>query len=111
MYKTGILDDPGLTERLYKSGAEFASDIENTMSLLLSILLTWILPLVLFIGVGQYMSKKMMERISGGKGSMTFGMGSSNVNGISRRKRGFILTMWRGRRGKGKFGRNRGLPA
>ncbi len=72
MYKTGILDDPGLTERLYKSGAEFASDIENTMSPLLSILLTWILPLVLFIGVGQYMSKKMMERISGGKGSMTF---------------------------------------
>lgn len=78
VYKTGVMDDPGLTERLYESGAKFAKDIEKTMSPFLSILLTVVLPMVIFIGLGQYMSKKLMEQ-TGGKNSMAFGMGKSNV--------------------------------
>lgn len=78
VYKTGVMDDPGLTERLYESGAVFAKDIEKTMSPLLSIFLTVILPLLIFIGLGQYMSKKLMEQ-TGGKNAMSFGMGKSNA--------------------------------
>lgn len=78
VYKTGVMDDPGLTERLYESGAKFAKDIEKTMSPLLSIFLTVVLPMLIFIGLGQYMSKKLMEQ-TGGKNAMAFGMGKSNV--------------------------------
>ncbi|MGN1003962.1 MAG: ATP-dependent zinc metalloprotease FtsH [Oscillospiraceae bacterium] len=78
VYKTGAMDDPGLTQRLYDSGAKFTKDIERTMSPFLSILLTVVLPLVVFIGLGQYMSKKLMEQM-GGKNSMAFGMGKSNA--------------------------------
>ena len=78
VYKTGAMDDPGLTQRLYDSGATFTKDIEQTMSPLLSILLTVVLPLVVFIALGQYMSKKLMEQM-GGKNSMAFGMGKSNA--------------------------------
>lgn len=78
VYKTGVMDDPGLTERLYESGATFAKDIEKTMSPLLSIFLTVVLPMLIFIGLGQYMSKKLMEQ-TGGKNAMAFGMGKSNV--------------------------------
>ena len=77
-YKTGVMYDPGLTERLYQSGAVFAKDIERTVSPVLSFFLTTILPLIIFIGVGQYMSKKLMEK-AGGKNSMAFGMGKSNA--------------------------------
>ena len=77
IYKTGIMDDPDRTERLYKSGAKFSSQIVQQMSPLANILLTWILPILIFVGLGQYMSKKMM----GGKdgNSMIFGMGRSNA--------------------------------
>lgn len=78
IYKTGAMDDPGLTERLYQSGAKFAKDIEQTMSPFLSILLTVVLPLLIFVGLGQYMSRKLMEQ-AGGKNSMAFGMGKSNA--------------------------------
>lgn len=78
VYKTGAMDDPTLTQRLYDSGAKFTKDIEQSMSPLLSILLTFILPMVIFIGLGQYMNKKLMEQ-AGGKGSMAFGMGKSNA--------------------------------
>lgn len=78
VYKTGAMDDPTLTERLYTSGAIFAKDIEETMSPLLSFLLTFILPMVIFIGIGQYMRKKMMEQM-GGKNSMAFGMGNGSA--------------------------------
>ncbi len=78
IYKTGAMDDPGLTERLYNSGATFTRDIEETMSPVLSILLTVILPMLIFFGLGQYMSKKLMEQ-AGGKNSMAFGMGKSNA--------------------------------
>ena len=78
VYKTGAMDDPGLTQRLYDSGATFTKNIEQTMSPFLSIVLTVILPLVVFFGLGQYMSKKLMEQM-GGKNSMAFGMGKSNA--------------------------------
>ena len=77
IYKTGLMDDPDRTERLYESGAKFSSQIVQQMSPLANILLTWILPIVIFVALGQYLSKKMM----GGKdgNSMIFGMGKSNA--------------------------------
>ncbi len=79
IYKTGMVDDPDLTQRLYESGAEFSGEIIETMSPLLSFLLTWVLPIVIFIAIGQYMSKKLMQRMGGGADSMSFGMGKSNA--------------------------------
>ena len=79
IYKTGRMDDPQLVERLYASGAVFASEIVEETSPLLTILLYWILPLVLFIAVGQFMSKKLMDKASGGANSMMFNMGKSNA--------------------------------
>lgn len=62
VYKTGVMDDPNLTERLYKSGAKFSKDIDQTTSPLMNFLITVVLPLVIFIGLGQYMSKKLLEQ-------------------------------------------------
>ncbi len=78
-YKTGLMDDPELTERLYASGARFSSQIVEQMSPILSFVISWILPLVLMIGLGQYFSKKLVEKAGGGAGSMMFGMGKSNA--------------------------------
>ena len=78
IYETGAMEDPGLTERLYESGAVFARDIEQTISPVLSFLLTFVLPMAIFIGLGQYMSKKLVQQM-GGKNSMSFGMGKSNA--------------------------------
>ena len=78
IYKTGMMPDPDLTQRLADSGAQFSGEIIEQMSPLLSFLLTWVLPLVIFIGIGQYMSKKLMQR-AGGANSMAFGMGKSNA--------------------------------
>ncbi len=78
VYKTGTMEDPGLTERLYNSGATFAKDIEQTMSPLMSAFLTGVLPLLIFIILGQYLGKKLMEQ-AGGKNAMSFGMGKSNA--------------------------------
>ena len=64
---------------VYESGAEFSSEIIEQMSPLVSFLLTWILPLVIFFALGQYMSKKLMNKMGGGKDSMMFGMGKSNA--------------------------------
>ncbi len=78
IFRTGLMNDPGLTERLHDSGAVFTSEIIEEMSPLLNILLSWILPMVLFIGIGQYMYNKMMKKAGGGN-SMMFGMGKSNA--------------------------------
>lgn len=78
IYKTGVMDDPNLTERLYQSGATFSKDIEQTMSPIMSFLLTFILPMVIFIVLGQYLGRKLLEQ-AGGKNSMAFGMGKSNA--------------------------------
>lgn len=78
IYRTGLMDDPNRTQRLFDSGAKFESEIVQQMSPLLSILLSWILPLLIFIGLGQYMSKKFMDK-AGGENSLMFGMGRSNA--------------------------------
>ena len=78
IYVTGVMYDPTLTQRLYDSGAEFAKDIERSMSPVLSYLLTLILPLVIFVIFGQFMRKKLMDQM-GGKDVMSFGMGKSNA--------------------------------
>ena len=78
IYKTGAMNDPTLTQRLYDSGAKFSKDIETTTSPLVSFLLTFVLPLIIFIGLGQFMGKKLMEQ-AGGKNSMAFGFGKSNA--------------------------------
>ena len=79
VYKTGLMNDPGLTERLYSSGAQFSSKIVEQISPLLSFLLTWILPMAIFALIGQFISKKMMNKIGGGNSSMMFNMGKSNA--------------------------------
>lgn len=78
IYKTGVMYDPSLTQRLYDAGATFGKNIEKTTSLLLSLFLTTVLPMLLFIGLGRYISKKMIEQ-AGGKDAMAFGMGKSNA--------------------------------
>ena len=78
VYKTGPMNDPDLTQRLYDAGAEFTRDIVEQTSPLLSVVLTWVLPIVLFVAVGQLMAKKLTDR-AGGPGSMMFGAGKSNA--------------------------------
>ena len=71
IYKTGLMNDPTLTERLYESGATFAKNIEEKMSPIVSLLLTYGLPILIFFGLGQYLSKKMMSQM-GGRNAMSF---------------------------------------
>ena len=79
VYKTGVVYDPTLTERLYHSGAVFSGEIIEETSPFLNILLYWILPIAIFIGVGQLMYKKLLQKASGGGDFMSFGMGKSNA--------------------------------
>ncbi len=78
IYKTGLMNDPDLIYRLKDSGAVFAGEIVEQMSPFLSFLLSWVLPIAIFAGLGQLMSRKMMEK-AGGPNSMMFGMGKSNA--------------------------------
>lgn len=78
IYKTGEMDDPSLTQRLYESGATFAKNIDQGTSPLLSFFLTVILPILIFAALGQYMAKKLMSQ-AGGPNAMAFGMGKSNA--------------------------------
>ena len=79
IYKTGLMYDPTLVDRLHNSGAQFTSKIVQEMSPFLSILLSWILPVIFFTGIGQMMSKKLMDKAGGGANSMMFGLGKSNA--------------------------------
>ena len=79
IYKTGKMDDPGLTERLYLSGAQFTQEIVEQMSPILSFILTWVLPIAFFFIVGQFLSKKITEKMTGGSSSMMFNLGKSNA--------------------------------
>ncbi len=79
VYKTGMVDDPTRTERLHKAGAQFSGEIIEEPNMLLSFLLTWVMPIVIFYALGQFMSKKMMDKAGGGSGSMMFNMGKSNA--------------------------------
>lgn len=78
VYKTAKVEDPDLTDRLYGAGVSFYGEEIQQTSPILTAFLTWILPLLIFIGIGQYMSRKLMEK-AGGKNSMAFGMGKSNA--------------------------------
>ena len=79
IYKTGVMNDPSLTQRLYDAGAEFSSEIVEQASPLLSFLVSFVLPIALFVALGNYMNKKLMEK-AGGPNSMMFGgMGKSNA--------------------------------
>ena len=77
-YKTAIMNDPELVERLHKSGADFTGEIVEAMNPLLSALLSWVLPILIFFGIGHYMNKRLMKHM-GGPGAMQFGMGKSNA--------------------------------
>lgn len=78
IYKTGIMNDPDIVSRLHESGAKFSSEIVEEMSPFLSIFLTWGLPMIIFIGIGQMMSKKLMNK-AGGPNSLMFNTGKSNA--------------------------------
>ena len=79
IYKTGLMNDPNLTQRLYDAGVtSFGSEIVEQTSPFLSILLSWVLPILIFVGLGQFLSKKLMDR-AGGAGAMSFNMGKSNA--------------------------------
>ena len=78
IYKTGLLDDPGMTERLYESGAKFSKEIVKEASPLTSFIFSWVLPTLLFIAIGQILSRQMMKKM-GGSNSMMFNMGKSNA--------------------------------
>ena len=78
IYKTGLMNDPNLTQRLYDSGAKFTSEIVEEASPMMSFLLTWVLPVVLIIALGQYMMKRMTDKM-GGRNSMMFGSGNSGA--------------------------------
>lgn len=77
-YKTALMNDPALIERLHKSGADFTGEIVEAMNPLLSALLSWVLPILIFFGIGHYMNKRLMKHM-GGPGAMQFGMGKSNA--------------------------------
>ena len=91
IYKTGMVEDPDLTQRLYDSGAKFSGQILEQMSPILSILLSWILPVVIFIAIGQYMSRKLMKK-AGGQNSMIFGTGRSNAKVYVKSSEGIKFT-------------------
>ncbi len=79
IYKTAMVEDPTRTQRLYEAGAKFSGQFVEEPNWLLSILLTWVLPIVIFTLLGRFLSKKMMDRAGGGPGAMSFNMGKSNA--------------------------------
>ena len=78
IYKTGIMDDPDMTNRLYDSGAKFSSDIVEEVSPFVSFIFSWMIPILIFVLIGHFMSKKIMDKV-GGDNAMMFGMGKSNA--------------------------------
>ena len=79
VYKTGLMNDPGLTERLYESGATFSQEIVEEASPLMTLVLSWLLPMGIFLLLGNFISKKLMNKAGGGPGSMMFNLGKSNA--------------------------------
>jgi cell division protease FtsH len=78
IYKTGLLNDDGLVQRLYDSGAEFSGEIVEQMSPLMSFIVSWVLPVVLFVVLGQLLTRQLMKKM-GGPNAMKFDMGKSNA--------------------------------
>ncbi len=79
VYKTAMVEDPTRTQRLYEAGAQFSGQFVEEPNWLLSILLTWVLPIVIFTLLGRFLSRKMMDKAGGGPGAMSFNMGKSNA--------------------------------
>ena len=79
VYKTAMVEDPSRTQRLYEAGAQFSGQFVEEPNWLLSILLTWVLPIVIFTALGRFLSRKMMDKAGGGPGAMSFNMGKSNA--------------------------------
>ena len=80
VYKTGLMNDPELTQRLYDAGAQFSSEIVEQGSPMLNFLIWFLLPILLFSFIGNQLNKKLMEKAGGGPGSMMFGgVGKSNA--------------------------------
>lgn len=77
-YKTARMDDPALITRLHDQGVDFTGQIVKTMNPILSVILSWVLPILVFFGIGHYLNKRMMKNM-GGSGAMQFGMGKSNA--------------------------------
>lgn len=76
-YRTGVVEDPGLTERLHAHGAKFGAEIQEETSPLLAVFLSWVMPMLLFGGVGWLLMRAMNKKM--GAGSMAFGMGGSKA--------------------------------
>ena len=79
VYKTGLMNDPDLTQRLYDAGAQFSSEIVEQASPLMSFLLSFVLPIVLFVWLGNVMNRKLMEKAGGANSMMFGGVGKSNA--------------------------------
>ena len=79
IYKTGLMNDPDLTQRLYDAGAQFSSEIVEQASPLMSFLLSFVLPIVLFVWLGNFMNKKLIEKAGGANSMMFGGVGKSNA--------------------------------
>lgn len=79
IYKTGMINDPDLVSRLHAAGAEFSGEIIEQPNWIVEFLVTWVLPIVIFVSIGRLLSKKMMDKAGGGSGSMMFNMGKSNA--------------------------------
>ena len=79
VYQTTPMEDPTLAQRLHEAGADFDRVLEQPVSPLLAFAMTYLLPILIFVGLGQYIRKKLMEQAGGGKNSMAFGMGKSNA--------------------------------
>ena len=92
IYKTGMVEDADLTQRLYESGAKFSGQILEQAAPVLTFLLYWILPILIFVGIGQYMSRKLMNKASGGPDSMIFGMGKSNAKVYVKSSEGIMFS-------------------
>ena len=92
IYKTGPMNDPDLVQRLHDSGAEFASQIVEQMSPFLSALLGWIVPIAIFMIIGQVMYKRLMDKAGGGGNAMMFGMGKSNAKVYVKSSEGIKFT-------------------
>ena len=92
IYKTGLMDDPGLIDRLHNSDAVFSSEIIEETSPVLSFLLSWVIPLAIFIGLGQLMTRQFMKKAGGGQNSMMFNMGKSNAKVYVKSSNGIKFT-------------------
>ena len=91
VYKTGLMSDPELTQRLYDHGAQFASEIQEQMSPVLGFLISWVLPIAIFVGLGQMLTKQIMKKM-GGPNSMMFGAGKSNAKVYVKSSEGIKFT-------------------